>query len=116
MVVATGRFDKTALIERYTTTQNTIGEVVENWATLYNDVDAIVAIVGPAAASGSRQGEIRRSDDTIVIEGFVVLLDGDYSDITEQDRVTVDGTVYNIERVEPVNTGRLTRLLCEVYG
>ena len=114
MVAATKRFDKTALIERYTETQNDIGEIVRDWSTLHSDVDATIAIVGPAAAAGSRQGEIRRQDDTIVMEGFVILLDGDYRDVTEQDRITIDATVYDIQRVEPATTDRITRILCEI--
>lgn len=107
MYAATGRFSRLANVERATRTVSDFGDVVEAWSTRYGDLPAVVSTV-------SGGGEVRRADDSIVADPYVVLLAGAFPDVSPRDRLTVDGVAYGIVRAQVDSQSNITRLTCEV--
>ena len=106
MVDATGRFERAAIIERVEETTSDFGDISKDWVTKHDDIPAVIATT-------SGQGEVRRADDTIVMDAWTVMLQGDFEDITPKHRVVIEDVAYDIIRVERASVGHLTRLTVE---
>ena len=99
-------------VQLNTPVQDDYGQPFEAWAALAGHVELPCAI-RPAPIGG---GEIRRSDQTIVIKPYHVALAGYYPTITEDMRLVSEGKTYDIIRVDHDQMKQTTRLTAEVIG
>jgi len=107
-----GFFPHICDIETATYSADGVGDVSEDlksWASLEADVQCKIS-----AWNSQREGnEMRRSDSTIVLHPYVVMLQGLYTTISERDRVVSDSINYDILSIDVDSESTMTRLVCE---
>jgi len=101
-------FSSTCTIERSTPSQNDYGEKVHSWSALYSDVECVFGFRPRASLAERRLEPVRLSQNE-----YVLILAGDYSDVTTADRAQVDGSYYNIVDVRTDPTDAMTQLTLE---
>ena len=93
MAIRVGRFTTTIDIERATETRSSIGEVVQSWnriATVYGDVST------PTASERySANRELSLDTKTVTIRYL--------SDLTQKDRLSIDGKKYDILSISDIS-------------
>ena len=92
-------------IEGSTATQDAYGEPVETWADVAG-LTGIDCAKAPLSAVERQAAQFTATD-----QAWNVLLRGAYPEITTRHRAVIDGTTFDIERVETDQTETLTRLV-----
>jgi len=97
--VATARmFPDLATVESRSVTQDDEGEQIESWGTRHSDIPCQFAALVPASP---RESELRQSDQITELGTRRAFLLGDWSDITESDRLVITGRgTYDIRGIE----------------
>ncbi len=78
------------------------------WANQDIDIDCVISRID----SGSEGNEVRRSDKTIVLHPYGIILDGVFT-VTEKDRILSDSIAYDILSVDFDSKSTYTKLICE---
>lgn len=104
-LVGHGFYPQHALVERNTPTRSSTGAEVDVWSTLLVDHPCRLA-----AAGGEEQ---RRPDGTIVPATHEIAFPDPLATFTERDRVTIDGTVFDVLLVRASSTDGHTTCLVE---
>lgn len=99
-----GFFPATCDIASSTASQDDYGAEVLTWATVHEGVACRLSPVEQA------RGELRLESGTVAEMSHVLTLPGAYA-LSEMQRVTIDGTIYEIVRVDGDGNGALTRLM-----
>lgn len=80
-----------------------------SWISTSTNVDCVISRI----KKGSQGNEVRRSDKTIVLHPYGIILDGLFT-VTEKDRILSDGTAYDILSVDYDSKDTYTSLICEL--
>ena len=99
-------FPQLADLQEPTKSQNTTGEESQSFATTHADVECRVS---PAKGSERRRQNLKYAEVT-----HTVLLQGQFSDVTEEWQVVVDGVTYDIQVPELDAEGIMTSLFCRI--
>ena len=78
------------------------------WTSVESDVNCVISRI----KGGSDGNEIRRSDKTVVLHPYGIVLDGVYS-VTESNSILSSGNRYDILSVDYDSKGNMTSLICE---
>jgi hypothetical protein len=105
-----GFYDKTALIEDYTSTVSSQGEEVQTYGTVAG-MAAIPCRLSPVVAQEERRGAL-----TSVVEFTHIASCAGFWNITTKMRATIAGTTYDIVGVDQDSVGYSTRLQLVVVG
>jgi len=113
--LARDRFGSAGEVQHRTVTQDSFGEEVITYA-LDPLLQQIACQVQPHTTRGD--SEVRRPNDTVVMEPFDILLAGYYPTINEQDRLIVwpRQDVHNILKVAHDDSRAYTTLVTEIVS
>jgi SPP1 family predicted phage head-tail adaptor len=89
-----GRMDRQLTLQRFTTTQNAIGEAVKTWTTY---ADRVPTSIKPERASERVNGDKLEAENktTFIIRWM--------SGVNAADRLQYEGVIYDIKNVREVN-------------
>lgn len=105
-MIAAGTLDRKITIERATTTLDDAGTPSETWATVATLRAALTTNAADEAIAGS--GAVATTTLTFTTRFF----DG----LTLADRVTYDGTAYNLKEIIEIGRRRGLTLKCQKVG
>lgn len=99
-------------VEVKTVTQDDAGQEVETWDVVNDHLRNVPCAFVPVTATGETQQQMFVS----TANAWLVLLSGDYAEITTRHRVRIDDVAYDVDAVEVDGTGTLTRLRVSQIG
>ena len=102
-------FNSKCAIQNPTVTAGVYGETEPaSWTSSETDIDCVISRI----KGGSQGNEVRRSDKTVVLAPYGIVLDGVFT-VTEKDRILSDSVAYDVLSVDYDSKSTMTSLICE---